>query len=337
MRMKVKFIAIALALFIIPLMLLGAQKSPSQELEPYKTIMAVAERLTPSVVNIEVSVPRDSVPAQVLGAERRGTGVIIDREGNTVTASHVVIGANRLEVTLSDGRRFPAKMVGIDSETGLGLIRVLGTDLVAAPLGSSKTIRVGELALVIGSAGGMERVVNHGIISSLRPFIGYWEYMLNTAIHTSVPITPGFSGSPLLNARGQVVGIISFSNPQAQNENIAVPIDLFHEIKADLIAYGEPKRAQPRPWLGLSSVSINGGMLVTGVTPGGPASKSGIKPKDIITEVNGKKVSNQREYYEQVWKGNVGDEVKLAVEREDQNFTVTVKSSARNQYLGNRD
>lgn len=330
--MKMKVLAVALAISIVPL-LLGAGDTPSQELEPYKTIIAVAQRLTPSVVNIDVSVPRDSVPAQILGAERRGTGVIIDREGNIVTASHVIIGANQLQVTLSDGRRLPAKMVGIDSETGLGLIRAEGTNLVPAPLGRSSTVRVGELALVIGSVGGKERAVNHGIISSLRPFVGYWEYMLETAIHTSVPITPGFSGSPLLNAGGEVVGIISFSNPQAQNENIAIPIDLFQGIKADLVAYGEPKRAHPHPWLGLLTASIKEGVMVTGVTSEGPANKSGLKPRDIITRINNKKITNQWEFYEEVWKGNIGEELEFTVERDDETFTVKVKSSRRNQYL----
>ena len=298
--------------------------------DPYAAVVRVVERIMPSVVNI--GVVADGPAGRILGRERRGSGVIIDERGHVLTASHVVLGAVDLTVTLSDGREAKATLAGLDSDSGLALLHVPLPDLPTAPLGRAAEARMGQLGIALSSLGGRERAVTTGVISAFPPFEGYWEYRLERAIQTDAPINPGSSGGPLVTASGQVVGILSFSQSEAQGINFAIPVDLIAGVLDEIVTHGRPRSKPIRPWIGSYTVSAPNGVGVIGVVPGGPAERAGLKQRDVIARINGQAVTTREAFYRALWAGRVGDEVECTVRRGDETLSVRIRTEDRHEF-----
>lgn len=232
-----------------------------------------------------------------------GSGFIIDKNGTILTNNHVVSQADEIEVALADGRKFKAKVVGVDEKTDIAVISIkAGKDLPAAQLGSSKDLRPGDWVVAIGNPFGLEHTVTVGVVSAKGRMIGggapYAKF-----IQTDASINPGNSGGPLFNMRGEVVGINTMIYAGGQGIGFAIPIDLAKTMIPQLVEKGVVSRG----WLGVVLQDVTDelaksfgldkteGVLIAEVQSGSPAAKGGLRRGDIVIEYNGEKVEDTYE------------------------------------------
>jgi serine protease Do len=265
-----------------------------------------------------------------------GSGFIIDKDGYVVTNNHVIEDADQIKVKLDDDKEFDAQVVGRDPSTDIALLKIKSShDFPVAKLGDSAQLKVGQWVVAIGSPFGLERTVTAGIVSAKGRVIGSGPY--DDFIQTDASINPGNSGGPLLNLRGEVVGINTAIIAAGQGIGFAIPINLAKGIIAQLKSGGEVTRG----WLGVAIQDLNQemaeyygieskqGVFVADVFKGDPADAAGIKPKDIIVEVNGKKVETTRQLTSLVASIPVGQSAKVKVIRDGQSKTFSVKIAKR--------
>jgi S1-C subfamily serine protease len=289
------------------------------------------EYVVPAVVSIHSVTPQRHPSARILGTERTGSGAIIDAEGHLLTVGYIVMGARTIEITLPDHQQYPATLLFQDFESGIAILQTPVRDLPTIPLGRSTLLKEGDQVIIVAATDQTQRMASPGFISGLRPFDAYWEYMLDRAILTTA-MNPGFGGGPLLDALGQMIGVLSLNLNSPKEMSLAIPIDLFHGIKESVFAFGQVAGRRSRPWLGIYTEPVEAGVAVIGLIPGGPAGRAGIEVKDIILEVNNGEVTNRRELYEAIWKRQAGDVLTLTLQRGDDIREVRVTSIDRAEF-----
>jgi serine protease Do len=322
----------------------------------------VVERINPSVVNIDATsrgtearrrgrslLPDppespspfdrapDSGPNGRDGPRRgSGTGFIVDADGSILTNNHVIDGAERILVTLSDGRSFRARVLGADPDTDIALIKIDGqSSLPAAPIGDSSTLRMGEWVCAIGNPLGYEHSVTVGVIS----FIGrkLFDASLDNYIQTDAAINFGNSGGPLINARGEVIGINAAISSRASNIGFAVPINGAVAILPQLRATGRVARG----YIGVGprdidadlrkslNLPVSQGAFVQDVTEGSPAARAGVRPYDVITAFNDRIIANGDELIRAISSHSPGSAAELKVLRDGRQHGIMVKLAER--------
>ena len=265
-----------------------------------------------------------------------GSGFIIDQEGYIVTNNHVVENADKIEVILKDEKEFDAEIIGRDPNTDLALIKIKAKqDLAALKFGDSDELKVGQWVMAIGNPFGLEHTVTAGIVSAKGRVIGSGPY--DDFIQTDASINPGNSGGPLLNMEGEVIGINTAIVAGGQGIGFAIPVNLAKGIIDQLKNKGEVVRG----WLGVGiqdvskevaeyyGIEAKKGVLVIEVFPGDPADSAGIKPKDIILSVNGKKVETTRELTSLIAVTGVGDTADIKIWRDGKVKMFKVKIAKR--------
>lgn len=293
------------------------------------------ERALSSVVGLHSIVPSDAFTADTLGIERAGNGVLIDK-GLVLTIGYLITEAETVWLHFGDGRVVQGHALGLDQETGFGLVQALGPiDIPALPIGSARAVDIGE-RIVVGGAGGRTRSLG-GRIAAKQEFAGYWEYVLDEAIFT-FPAHPNWGGTALISPKGELIGIGSLQierERDGKNEhlNMTVPIDLLPPVLDDLRKFGRVNKPV-RPWLGLYSTEIENRIVIVGIAPKGPASRAELKTGDVVLSVAGQDVTTLGAFYRKVWSlGNSGVEVPLTLYREGVTFDVRVNSSDRAKFL----
>jgi S1-C subfamily serine protease len=290
-----------------------------------------------SVVKLRSKSVANARSARTLGSQREGTGVVIDASGLVMTIGYLITEAETVELSTSDGKVFPATVVGYDSVTGLGLVKAL-TPLPVKPveMGQSSEAVERDMVLVVGFDG-----VAPAYIVSKRPFVGYWEYLLDEAIYTA-PATVNWQGAALLNREGRLLGIGSLVVGDAIGSrgqipgNMFVPIDVIKPVLGDFVANGR-STTRPRPWIGVSSQEVQGNLIVTRVSPEGPADDAGLKAGDIIVGISGQPIKGQADFYVRLWKsGDAGVEIAIEVLKGNRVETYKIKSIDRNRYFRSR-
>lgn len=261
-----------------------------------------------------------------------GSGFVISDDGLIVTNNHVVDGVDRVQVVVPDGTELDAEIVGQDPKTDLALIRVERVQgLRPLPLGDSDEILPGDWVVAIGNPFGLDHTVTVGIVSAKNRDIGHGPY--DDYIQTDAAMNPGNSGGPLLNMRGEVVGINAAINPEANTIGFAVPINLAKEILPQLREKGRVVRG----WLGVAvqpltpeiakalGLESTRGALVSQVRPGSPAQAAGIEHGDVIVAYRGEEVQDLRALPRLVSATGVGEEVDLELVRNGERVTVTAR------------
>lgn len=313
------------------------------------------ERLSPAVVHIKATVLRQTFFFGAMPEEGTGSGFIFDTQGHIVTNYHVIEGASTVEVQFNDGQQLTAEVVGIDPPNDLAVLRVANLpQLTPLPIGDSSTLRVGQRAIAIGNPFGLDSTLTTGVISALgRPLqISQDQYIYNV-IQTDAAINPGNSGGPLLNSRGELIGVNTAIRQGAEGIGFAVPAEIVQRVVPVLIETGR----YPHPWLGLLGYSITpdlaqalelpveSGILIAQLYQGGPAVKAGVRGAtqeailgyqrlliggDILTAIDGVQVQNwnQLQQYLQT-QTQVGDVVTLTLLRDGQTFTQTLTLEAQ--------
>jgi len=324
-----------------------------------QAVINVYERVSPAVVHITSKVLYYSFFFEVIPKEGTGSGFVYDREGHIVTNNHVVENAEEVQVTLADGTVVPAEVVGTDPYNDLAVLKidVSPEKLHPVELGSSSNLRVGQRAIAIGNPFGLDRTLTTGVISSLGRIIEReGERPLGEMIQTDAAINPGNSGGPLLDSRGQVIGVnTAIKTPSGGSVGIgfAIPVDTVKRVVPQLIEKGH----YAHPWLGFQAYSITPslaksldlpveeGLLVARIYRDSPADRAGLRGAqrevrvgnytilaggDIITAINGTEVGNMQEltvYLET--KTQVGEVVELTIIRDGQRMTIKAELGAR--------
>ncbi len=318
-------------LLALPALVAAAPQSGVPRLDPKRAsaLPSHIQHVAPAVIGIHVEVPSDRPSAATLGADRWGSGVLFDAAGYALTVSYVLIDAARVEVLLRDGRKVVAKVAGLDLESGLGVIKLdePGPWPVAS-LGDSTRMAVGDVTGTVGMDEDGALIATPGTVKSIRSFAASWEYMLDRALFVA-PYNSAFGGAALVDQTGAVVGITSLRLGEASFVNLAIPIEQFLGDKEELIAKGRVESRRPRPWLGLYTREADGGVVVAGVSPIGPARTAGFRPGDRIVRVNGEAISSQADFYRRLWLGLAGQEVQLVVMRATRLEAITVRSVDR--------
>ena len=268
-----------------------------------------------------------------------GSGVIVSSDGYILTNYHVISGAEAIQVGLSDGRSAPARVVGVDPDTDLALIKISLPHLRPIDMGRSDDLHVGDVVLAIGDPYGVGQTVTHGIVSALgRSQLGLSTF--ENFIQTDAPINPGNSGGALVNVRGQLVGInTALFSPSGGSTGIgfAIPVNLARGVMQQLIAYGRVRRG----YLGVEPQDITPqlaaafqlhntlGFIVTSVAPGGPASRAGLVPGDVIQSIDGRPVNNSHDALDRIAGQAPGTLVTLGGVYNGKPFSIKVKIAER--------
>src|SRR5258706_435738 len=326
-----------LAAFIAAAAVFAADGSrPQARSQKIQQTQSDAEDVLGAVVRIKMTAIANARSNATLGANREGTGVVIDDRGHIVTIGYIVIEADSIEITTQDDRTVPATLVGYDHASGLGLLRPSARlGVKPMPMGQAADVAQREPVMVL-PAGGREAATLAYVVAK-RKFAASWEYLLDTAIFTSPP-TMQWAGAALVSREGKLVGIGSLfvretlDGAQAPG-NMFVPIDLLKPILADLIEKG--RRSGPaRPWLGLATEELHGHLLVTRVSPDGPADKAGVRNGDIVVGVGADAVKSHEELYRRGWGlGAAGVEVPLKVLQGVDMREMKLRSIDRFQYF----
>jgi S1-C subfamily serine protease len=297
-----------------------------------RAVTKVAESVSPSVVNIEVL-------KRTPGRERRrvgsGSGFFLTADGYLTTNSHVVHGADRFEVGLHDGRRLPAELVGDDPDSDLAVLRVPAGGLTPVPLGDSRKVRVGQLAIAIGNPLGFQCSVTAGVVSALgRSLRASSGRLMHDVLQTDAALNPGNSGGPLVNSRGEAVGVNTAMILPAQGICFAIAINTARQIATQLIAYGRVRRSV----LGLAGQNValpdwlvkrhdllqDGGVLVVSVEPESPAELADLHEGDVLIGFNGAVISSIDDLHSVLTDSQVGRRCDLELVRGTNRRTLSI-------------
>lgn len=327
-----------------------AQTIPKPLLSDEMNTIQIFRQTSAGVVQIDarltVSSPFETRPAE----ESAGTGFVIDKDGRILTAFHVVKDKDEIAVTLSNHKRYNARLIGTAPQLDIALLQIDASpqDLVALPLGSSEGLQVGQKVLAIGNAVGLQNTLSVGVISAVQRTMDDSALELSRAvIQTDAAINPGNSGGPLLSSSGEVIGINDAVIRGAQNLGFAIPIDLAHAVIPDLIEMGHVYH----PTLGFSGteitpevarlfgIPIERGFMIEEVLPDSPAAVAGLQAGkrvvvvgqkfytlggDVIVAINGEAVTSPADIAKTLLRGRPGEVLKLRLYRQGQTLEVSV-------------
>ncbi|ERN40693.1 trypsin-like serine protease, typically periplasmic, containing C-terminal PDZ domain protein [Rubidibacter lacunae KORDI 51-2] len=328
---------------------LERERSLTPTPEDRNFITEVVEVASPAVVRIDTtrftnssSTLRDFFGGGFSSPEQQGigSGFIIADTGRIITNAHVVEGADRVTVTLNDGLAFEGEVLGQDPLTDIAVVQIDAVDLPVLELGDSSRVRPGQWAIAIGNPLGLEETVTVGVISATQRSsaeIGVADKRVEF-IQTDAAINPGNSGGPLLNARGQVIGVNTAIIGQAQGLGFAVPIDTAKRVAGELVATGKVDRA----YVGVIMVTLTPeirqtivqrgffiaperGVLIVEVQPGSPAARAGLQPGDAIQNANGTTVETAEDVQDLVAQQRPGDLLVLEIARGNRDMEITVE------------
>ncbi len=293
-----------------------------------RAVVDAVERVSPSVVHIQVAGHRGGREA-----EGSGSGFIFTPDGFVLTNSHVVHGASRMEAVMTDGRRFTADLVGDDPDTDLAVVRVHESGLPAAGLGDSQTLRVGQVAIAIGNPLSFQCTVTAGVVSALgRSLRSQSGRLIDNVIQTDAALNPGNSGGPLIDTRGEVIGVATAIILGAQGLCFATPINTAQYVVPRLIRDGRIRRG----WLGIAGqnmkvpphaahvLGIQGesAVLVISVEPGSPAELGGLRERDLLVEFDGHGISSIDDLHRQLTEERIGKPTQIVVVRRSERLTL---------------
>ncbi len=318
-----------------------AQHADAALLDAYsRAVVSAAERVSPSVAKIEVTQSARTRNGESRERHGGGSGFIFTPDGLVLTNSHVVHDATKIELSLPDGRRFPAHLVGDDPATDLAVVRIDDaqtntTNLIAAPLGDSQKLHVGQLAIAIGNPYGFQYTVTAGVVSALgRSLRSYSGRLIEDVIQTDASLNPGNSGGPLVSSTGEVIGVNTATIMGAQGLCFAIGINTAKFVASRLLTQGRIRRA----YIGVEAQTVplhrrlvrfydlakETGVMVVGVENGSPAKKAGVREGDVIVSFNRQPTAGVDDLHRLLTDVHVELTVSLSVIRGTERLDITI-------------
>lgn len=300
-----------------------------------RAVVSAAEQVSPSVAKIEVTQSGRSRNGQERERHGGGSGFVFTPDGLVLTNSHVVHNASRISLSLPDGRRFPAPLIGEDPATDLAVVRIDGPDLVAAELGDSQKLRVGQLAIAIGNPYGFQYTVTAGVVSALgRSLRSYSGRMIDDVIQTDASLNPGNSGGPLVSSDGKVIGVNTATIMGAQGLCFAIGINTAKFVASRLLTQGRIRRA----YIGVEAQNAplhrrivrfydlpkETGVIVLAATAGSPAQKAGLREGDVIIALGGQPVAGVDDLHRLLTEAQVGVKSTVSVVRRTERLELEI-------------
>jgi S1-C subfamily serine protease len=300
-----------------------------------QAVVSAAEKISPSVVKIDVAQAGRSRSGERRERQGGGSGFVFTPDGLVLTNSHVVHGATRISVSLPDGRHFPAHTIGDDPATDLAVIRIDAGNLPAVPLGDSKKLRVGQVAIAIGNPYGFQYTVTAGVVSALgRSLRSYSGRLIEDVIQTDASLNPGNSGGPLVTSDGQVVGVNTATIMGAQGLCFAIGINTAKFVAGRLLQEGRIRRS----YIGVEAQTVplhrrlvrfydlpqESGVVVMSVEGGSPAHRAGLREGDVIVALDGKPVAGVDDLHRLLTDARVGVSSTLTVLRHTEKLELRV-------------
>jgi S1-C subfamily serine protease len=294
-----------------------------------QAVIGAAERVNPSVVNIEVS------HSNQRSRSGSGSGFIFTPDGFLLTNSHVVEGASKIEVTLSDGRRSEAQLIGIDPETDLAVVRINAPNLMPIAFGDSHKIRVGQLVIAIGNPYGFQYSVTAGVVSALsRSLRSRTGRLIDNVIQTDAALNPGNSGGPLVNSRGEAIGVNTAVILPAQGICFSIAINTAKFVAGQLIKEGRVRRS----YIGVAGQEVQihrrivryydlpagTGVLVVSIEPNSPALKAGVQEGDVIVRYDDQPIEGIDNLHRLLTDQKVGVEGQLTILRQNEKLSLRI-------------
>lgn len=298
-----------------------------------EAVVAAVERVSPSVVKIDVE-------QRGRRSGGSGSGFVFTTDGFALTNSHVVHGATAISAVLADGRRAPATLVGDDPDTDLAVVRISADGVPAAVLGDSRTLRVGQVAIAIGNPFGFHATVTTGVISALgRSLRAQSGRLIDDVLQTDASLNPGNSGGPLVNSRGEVIGVNTAMILPAQGICFAIAVDLAKFVATSLIRDGRIVRG----WIGVGGQNAKlrrhlvrrhelereSGVLVLSVEKGSPAERTGLREGDIIVSLAGRPVAGVDDLHKLLTGNAVGVRAAITVLRNSEHLSLDIEPVIR--------
>lgn len=306
-----------------------------------RAVVNASERVSPSVVFIEVTVRQKvrgrgpNAQVQEREGQGSGSGFIFTPDGYILTNSHVVHDAIKIETLLPDGRRYRAELIGDDPDTDLAVIRIDAPDLTPAKLGDSQSVRVGQVAIAIGNPYGFQYTVTAGVVSALgRSLRGSGGRLMDNILQTDAALNPGNSGGPLVNSRGEVIGVNTATILPAQGLCFAIAVNTAKYVAMKLIKEGKIRRSvigvggqdvRLQRWATRQFSLINeSGVLVQTVEPNSPAKRAGLHEGDVIIGIANQPVGGIDDLHRRLTDAQIGIETALAVLRRNERLVLTI-------------
>ena len=348
--------AAALLIAALALPAVAAARGAESDPERRSLVVQAVEKASPAVVNVstEQVVERRASPFPfpqdpffeeffrdfVDPRPRRfkttslGSGVIVAADGTIMTNVHVIERASRIHVTLADQRELDATLVGADADADIAIVRVkAGGDLPHIPFGSSADLMIGESVIAIGNPFGLSHTVTTGVVSAVGRSLRDEDRTYTDFIQTDASINPGNSGGPLLDIKGELIGINTAIYGKAQGIGFAIPVDRAQRVMKDLVSYGEVRHA----WVGLvvqdltpdlaQHFGVRRGVVVAQTEPKSPAEAAGIARGDAVTKVDGREVASREEFEQRIEDHAEGDRLTLTLRREGRDEDVRLAAA----------
>jgi S1-C subfamily serine protease len=314
----------------------GPRPDDSELLDAYSSaVIAAAEKISPSVVNIDVQQKAAGGARGVNARRGSGSGFIFTPDGFILTNSHVVHHAERIDVALSDGRRYPARLVGNDADTDLAVIRIDAPNLIAAQLGDSNSIRVGQLVVAVGNPYGFQCTVTAGVVSAMgRSLRSNSGRLIDDVIQTDAALNPGNSGGPLVNSRGAVIGVNTAIILPAQGICFAIAVNTAKFVAVRLMRDGRVRRSFlgvggqnvtiPRLLARQLNLATASGVLVVSVEKDSPAHKAGLDEGDVIIAIDAQPIKSIDDLHTSLTDQKIGVRSELTVLRRSARISLAV-------------
>lgn len=312
---------------------------PNQDAELFdaysKTVVGAVEKVGPAVVKIDVRHRNMTAQGPRIAPGGSGSGFFFTPDGFLLTNSHVVHGAHAIKITLEDGFRLDADLIGDDPATDLAVLRARSSDLPTVQLGDSQAIRVGQLAIAIGNPYGFQTTVTAGVVSALgRSLRSQSGRLIEDVIQTDAPLNPGNSGGPLVNSRGEVIGVNTAMILPAQGICFATSINTAKYVAQELMSHGRIRRGYvgiagqnvplPRHLVRHHDLLQESGVLVVGVEGGSPAQAAGLREGDVLISFEGHTISGIDDLHRLLTVQRIGSAVSLEILRDEELVSIKI-------------
>jgi S1-C subfamily serine protease len=293
------------------------------------------ENVARATVGVHSQVPTTHVSAAIgLGTDRRGTGTIVSPDGYILTVHYLLLGAQSVVVTLASGEQLSARIIGKDYNSGLGLLKIEGSQLPWLEVVSSQNCAVGQEAFTVSSLGGEKRCADAGIVTYTGPFDAVWEFVLDRSVCvTASSLNIGFSGGPICDTLGRVIAVSYLNFADIGRAILGIPGENYLAARDELIRYGRRTTSPPKAWVGILTYTMREHVVVAGVMPGSPGDKAGLQQGDLVITADGRDINERRILYDVLGSHQPGDSIQVKVLRNNRIFNLEIPAVRAEDYF----